>query len=108
MTATACVRITIQLSHVMLNRKPRVGERIGFGKLLNDAGVVPAEFSTAVVTGFGGTDGNICWYQEDAKDGQRPPDQSCFIWRFVDARGSEELNRLASLFTMDRDERTAK
>jgi hypothetical protein len=69
----------------MLQRKPRIGDRLSLGK-----------------SGFGTVtevkDNGICWYLPDGAT-DSPRYWSCFIWQFT-----EGLNRLVSI--VDDDETT--
>lgn len=75
-----------------LQRKPRKGDRIGFGEFVGGgngsiAAVQLAKGPTATVDRC---DGNLCWITNDGSDLSMP-----FIWRF---ESDNTLNRLARIF----------
>jgi hypothetical protein len=84
----------------MLDRKPRIGDRIGFGVFAGSghglvATVRDAAHPTHVVTRVGvegASDANLCWIREVGAIDD-PRFSSPFIWRFA-----EGLNRLAKVF----------
>lgn len=77
-----------------LQRKPRVGDRIGFGEFSGQGNgnvATVCEASTANFTVMR-VDGNLCWIHEDGKPDE-PRYASPFIWQFT-----EGLNRLVKIF----------
>lgn len=78
----------------MLARKPRVGDRIGFGEFTTQ-GVVEAlkpRFTVTRVGQSGSSDNNLCWIREDGLS-EDPKNSLPFIWQF-----KEGLNQLAKIF----------
>ena len=80
-----------------LQRKPRVGDRIGFGRFNGPGnGSIASVEEPLVATGIvKRVDGNLCyWLHDDQLD--EPRYHTCFIWWFYDG-----LNRLARIFNRD-------
>lgn len=83
-----------------LLRKPKVGDRIGFGEFSGPGNGLVAtvrevdkpRFTVTRVGHAGDSDENLCWIREDGK-AVDPKNSLPFIWKFT-----EGLNRLAKIF----------
>ena len=97
-----------------LQRKPRKGDRIGFGSFasaphpdpdcaalgLTLSIVVEPTKPTAVVTRTPEGDDNLCWIAPLGREDD-PRAASPFIWRFRTSGGPATLNNLARIFEVE-------
>ncbi len=86
-----------------IQRKPRKGDRIGFGRfggVARNGGAFVSDViePTKPIATVLRIDGNLCWCSYDVEPNGHQPADGPFIWRFTPSGQAEHLNQLARIF----------